>query len=162
MSSSKTRIFGLLAAALAVTWMGCGAPELPPAGPAPGDVDVGYGSRPAGATTGAVTTVTEEQSGQAGVRSVDDLLRGRIAGLQVISTGNGTQYRLRGQNSILNDQEPLFIVDGIPTTSRQLPSALSGVIAEDIRQIDVLKDVASTSIYGMRGAGGVIIITTRR
>jgi TonB-dependent SusC/RagA subfamily outer membrane receptor len=53
-------------------------------------------------------------------------------------------------------------VDGIPTTAGQLQSALSGVLPEDIRQVDVLKDVASTSIYGMRGAGGVIIITTRR
>jgi TonB-dependent SusC/RagA subfamily outer membrane receptor len=125
-------------------------------------VDVGYGARPAGSTTGAVTTVTETETDRIGQLRIEELLRGRVAGLQVIPTATGVTYRLRGQNSLLNDQEPLFIVDGIPTTAANLPSALSGVSTEDIRQIDVLKDVASTSIYGMRGAGGVIIINTRR
>jgi iron complex outermembrane receptor protein len=80
----------------------------------------------------------------------------------VVKTAAGVSYRLRGQNSLLYEQEPLFVVDGIPTSAAHLETALSGVVSEDIRQIDVLKDVASTSIYGMRGAGGVIIITTRR
>lgn len=141
---------------------GCAGPDLPPAGPAPGEVDVGYGTRPASSTTGAVATVTEDETSSVNQLHIDELLRGRVAGLQVISTASGVTYRLRGQNSILSEQEPLFIVDGVPTTSVQLPFALSGVSTEDIRQIDVLKDVASTSIYGMRGAGGVIIITTRR
>jgi TonB-dependent SusC/RagA subfamily outer membrane receptor len=140
----------------------CGAPALPPAGPAPGEVDVGYGARPAGATHGATTTVSEEQTAATPHMSVEELLRSRVAGLQVLRTAGGVVYRLRGQNSILNDQGPLFIIDGVPTSTRQLESALSGVVTEDIRQIDVLKDVASTSIYGMRGAGGVIIINTRR
>jgi TonB-dependent SusC/RagA subfamily outer membrane receptor len=162
MSQARVGLTAVAVASLVVLGMGCSAPDLPPAGPAPGDVDVGYGTRPAGGTTGAVTSVSENESVRAGVFNIEELLRGRIAGLQVVRTATGVQYRIRGQNSILNDQEPLFIVDGIPTTSRQLESALSGVVTEDIRQVDVLKDVASTSIYGMRGAGGVIIITTRR
>ena len=161
MSASWIRVVRLGGTAALVLVAGCGGPELPPAGPAPGDVDVGYGARPAGSTTGAVSTVSEDETATAQLR-IDELLRGRVAGLQVISTATGVTYRLRGQSSILNDQEPLFIVDGVPTSSAQLRAALSGVSTEDIRQIDVLKDVASTSIYGMRGAGGVIIITTRR
>ena len=161
MSASWIQVVRLGSTAALVWLAGCGGPELPPAGPAPGEVDVGYGARPAGSTTGAVSTVSEDETATAQLR-IDELLRGRVAGLQVISTATGVTYRLRGQSSILNDQEPLFIVDGVPTSSAQLRAALSGVSTEDIRQIDVLKDVASTSIYGMRGAGGVIIITTRR
>ena len=161
MSASWIQFVRLGGAAALVLVAGCGGPELPPAGPAPGEVDVGYGARPAGSTTGAVSTVSEDETATAQLR-IEELLRGRVAGLQVITTATGVSYRLRGQNSILSDQEPLFIVDGVPTSSAQLRSALSGVATEDIRQIDVLKDVASTSIYGIRGAGGVIIITTRR
>jgi TonB-dependent SusC/RagA subfamily outer membrane receptor len=162
MSASSILPVRLGSASALVLLLGCGAPELPPAGPAPGEVDVGYGGRPAGSTTGAVTSVSEAETAATGKLRVEELLRGRIAGLEVTSTANGVRYRLRGVGSILADQEPLFVVDGVPTSAGQLNAALSGVIAEDIRQIDVLKDVASTSIYGMRGAGGVIIITTRR
>ena len=70
--------------------------------------------------------------------------------------------RIRGVNSMANDREPLLIVDGIPIRSGGISSALAGLLPEDIKRIDVLKDIASTSIYGMSGAGGVIIITTRR
>lgn len=162
MFKSRIHVVRPGAAAVLCLMVGCGGPALPPAGPAPGEVDVGYGTRPAESTTGAVTTVTEAQTSEANQLHIDELLRGRVAGLQVISTASGVTYRLRGQNSILSDQEPLFIVDGVPTSPAQLRHALSGVSTEDIRQIDVLKDIASTSIYGMRGAGGVIIITTRR
>lgn len=162
MFTSRIHLVPSGAAAALILVAGCAGPALPPAGPAPGDVDVGYGTRPAGSTSGAVTTVTEDETSSSNQLHIDELLRGRVAGLEVISTASGVTYRLRGKGSILSDQEPLFIVDGVPTSSAQLPSALMGVSTEDIRQIDVLKDVASTSIYGMRGAGGVIIITTRR
>ncbi len=87
-----------------------------------------------------------------------------MAGLQVIhQTDGSTRFRIRGgPSSMLLDQDPLFIVDGIPIAAGNLDSALAGRTPDDIRQVDVLKDVASTSIYGSRGAGGVILITTRR
>ena len=150
------------AAAAIVLLCGCMAPQLPPAGPAPGEVEVGHGTQPAEATTGAISTIDEDQTDANGHLSVEELLRGRVAGLQVINTQAGVQYRVRGQNSLLSDQDPLFVIDGVPTSVAHLRGALGGLVAEDIRQIDVLKDVASTSIYGIRGAGGVIIITTRR
>ena len=101
----------------------------------------------------------------AGKRPVrlDELLQGKVAGLQVIRGADGRiSYRIRGKDSLLANQEPLFVVDGVQMSSVAAATTIDGLSYEDIRQVDVLKDVASTSIYGTSGAGGVIIITTRR
>jgi iron complex outermembrane receptor protein len=93
---------------------------------------------------------------------VEELLRGRVPGLQVIrGSGGRSSFRIRGTNSLLNDQEPLFVVDGVQLAPGGVYASLAGMTGNDIRQIDVLKDIASTSIYGTRGAGGVILITTK-
>jgi TonB-dependent starch-binding outer membrane protein SusC len=160
--SSAPRATWTMSAAALVAFSACGGPGLPPAGPTPGEeVDVGYGTRGVTETTGAITSVPEGAV-TGNPRHVEELLRGRVAGLQVLRGGGRTTYRIRGVNSLLNDQEPLFIVDGIPVPAGGIDGVLAAVSPEDIRQIDVLKDVASTSIYGTRGAGGVIIINTRR
>jgi iron complex outermembrane receptor protein len=152
----------MLAAGTIVLAFGCAAPGLPPAGPAPGEVDVGYGAQPATKATGSLTSITEDRVNAGGALNVADLLRGRVAGLQVIATAGGVTYRLRGTGSLVADEAPLFVVNGVPTSAADVDKALAGVMMEDVRQVDVLKDVASTSIFGSRGAGGVIIITTRR
>ena len=64
--------------------------------------------------------------------------------------------------TVNEDREPLILVNNVEVPSRALESALSGLTRDDIKQVTVLKDVASTSVYGMRGAGGVILITTKR
>lgn len=142
---------------------GCGGRGLPDAGPGPGEVDVGYDTREEEKVTGAVTTIASDRSRNGRPLTVEELLRGKVAGLVVMKgPGGSSVFRLRGQNSLLFNQEPLFVVDGIPTEAGGVNTALSGLTHDDIRQIDVLKDIASTSIYGSRGAGGVILITTRR
>jgi TonB-dependent starch-binding outer membrane protein SusC len=151
----------ILGGALAAN-VGCGGPGLPPAGPSPGDVDVGYGTRPSGKVTGAVSTVSEDEVNSARPLRIEELLRGRVPGLQISKGAGGRpSFRIRGTNSLLHDQEPLFVVDGIQLASGGVYAALAGLSVNDVRQIDVLKDIASTSIYGSRGAGGVILITTR-
>lgn len=154
----------MTAGAALATLAGCGAPGLPPAGPAPGDVDVGYGTQPAEDVTGAVTSVSGGAVNESGPLKIEELLRGRVAGLHItpLPDGQGFRLRLRGTNSLLADIEPLVVLDGMHISTGELNNALAGLTAADIRQVDVLKDVASTSIYGMRGAGGVILITTRR
>jgi TonB-dependent SusC/RagA subfamily outer membrane receptor len=160
MSQTLARNLGGL---VLIASVGCGAPGLPPAGPAPGEVDIGYGTRDERDVTGAVSSVDDEQLGNVRPLQIEDLLRGRVAGLQIVpSAGGGYTFRIRGTNSIMNDQPPLFVVDGIQVSAGGLTSALAGLTTKDIRQVDVLKDVSSTSIYGSRGAGGVILITTRR
>ena len=152
----------VLASALC-TAVACGAPGLPPAGPGPGEVDVGYDTRPKKDVTGAVSSVDTDRPAETKYLRVEEMLRGRVPGLQVME-GRGGQYtfRIRGTNSLLFDQEPLFVIDGIQISRGSLPATLAGLNPEDVRQVDVLRDISSTSIYGSRGAGGVILITTRR
>jgi len=157
---SNSRGLALLAAAALLG--ACGGPGLPPAGPKPGEVDIGYGTQEADKVTGAVSSLTEEEMGVARPIVFAELLRGRVPGLQIIKQGTATVFRLRGQGSILNSQEPLFVVDGVQMSSTGARDAVAGLTTQDIRQIDVLRDLSSTSIYGMRAAGGVIIITTHR
>jgi TonB-dependent SusC/RagA subfamily outer membrane receptor len=158
MTGSTKIVCGAALVALAA----CGGPGLPPADPQPGNVDVGYGTQPGDKVTGAVTTVPGERS--SGGASVEDLLRGRVAGLQIIpKPEGGYSFRIRGVTTINGEPpEPLFVVDGRPVAAAQIEGALAGLTREDIRQVDVLKDIASTSIYGTRGVGGVIIINTTR
>jgi TonB-dependent starch-binding outer membrane protein SusC len=144
----------------------CGPPGLPPAGPAPGNVDVGRGTQPEGKVTGAVTKVEDEGLGKQSPLRIEELLKGKLSGVQIITKPNGDlAFRVRGGNTSLNaegEQEALVLVDGVPTTGSSIRAALAGLTPEDIRQVSVLKDVASTSIYGIRGANGVILINTKR
>ena len=141
----------------------CGGPGLPPAGPAPGQVDVGYDTQDAEKVTGAVTTVKPADKTQL---RVDELLKGKIAGVQMIPRPDGTySFRIRGIPSMESGGttlEPLIVVDGTPLSNGRIEEALAGLTRDDIRQVDVLKDIASTAIYGQRGAAGVIVITTTR
>ena len=147
------------------TLAACGGPGLPPAGPAPGEVDVGYDTQQAEKVTGAVSTVKPASDKSAPLR-VEDLLRGKAAGVQIMQLPNGT-VSLRIRAAPGTDQggatiEPLIVLDGTPVSNGRLEEALAGLTRDDIRQVDVLKDLASTAIYGQRGAGGVIVITTTR
>jgi TonB-dependent SusC/RagA subfamily outer membrane receptor len=157
-----TRLVTALGGAAMLTIGACGGPGLPPAGPKPGEVEVGYGTQKESGTTGAVTSLGEKELSSARPLRVEELLKGRVAGLQVTYVGGRATFRIRGTNSLMNDREPLFVVDGYQVPQGGVHGALAGLTPDDIRQIDVLKDVSSTAIYGTRGAGGVILITTRR
>jgi TonB-dependent SusC/RagA subfamily outer membrane receptor len=156
--------FGAALVAAAVTSVvACGAPGLPPAGPKPGEVEIGYGTQEEEDVTGAIASIKEDDVANVGPLRVEELLRGRVAGLLISYTPTGeVRFHIRGTNSLLYDQEPLVVLDGVPLAPNSVTAALSGLLPRDIRQVDVLKDVSSTAIYGTRGAGGVILITTRR
>jgi TonB-dependent starch-binding outer membrane protein SusC len=142
---------------------GCAAPGLPPAGPGPGEVEVGHGTQPEKHVTGSISSLNEEKLGGDRPIKMEEFLRGRVAGLELVRTVNGrSKLRIRGTNSLLSQQEPLIVVDGVPMSTSDLELALAGLTYKDIRQVDVLKDVSSTAIYGLRGAGGVIVINTWR
>ena len=152
-----------MAAAVIVTLPACGRPgRLAPVAD-PDHADVGYGTRAERDITGAVSSLSPGEVSVARPLAIEDLLRGKIPGLQVIRRANGqTAFRLRGTQSMLQEQEPLVVVDGVPLRSGSVATALSGLTPEDVERVDVLKDLASTAIYGSRGAGGVILIRTRR
>ena len=109
--------------------------------------------------TSAITAVDVGRV-NGGPVSLEELLRGKVSGLQFVpSPDGGTMIRIRGGQAI---HEPLILVDGIETSNRDLHTALAGLTRDDIAKVQVLKDVASTTSYGMRGVGGVILITTRK
>lgn len=108
----------------------------------------------------SVSSVSSRQLRDIPLNSAEESLAGRLAGVQVTGSEGSPNaqvlIRVRGGGSITQDNSPLYIVDGI-----QLDNALSTISIQDIESIDVLKDAASTSIYGARGANGVVIITTK-
>jgi TonB-dependent SusC/RagA subfamily outer membrane receptor len=123
-------------------------------------VDVGYGTRPKSEVTGAVSS--DDRAARANPTSMADLLEGRFPGVEVTRLASGgISVRIRGQRTLRGSSEPLYVVDGIP-----MNTAGGGVLMDldprDIKSIDVLKDAAATSVYGSRGANGVILITTKR
>jgi TonB-dependent SusC/RagA subfamily outer membrane receptor len=135
-----------------------------PQAPAPfhdDTVELGYGARERDEVGGAVQTVTPAEIAQQRVKRVEELLAGRVAGVRVLPTQNGGfTIRIRGTNTLGTDTEPLFVIDGMPITL--LPGeGLNWLSPADILRIDVLKDPAETSMYGVRGANGVIVIKTK-
>jgi TonB-linked SusC/RagA family outer membrane protein len=135
-------------------------------------VVVGYGQQSRSKITGAVTTLKAAEVENIPMPSVDQILQGKVAGLQSVSAtgqpGSAQQIRIRGIGSITASASPLFIIDGIPVNTGDYSNAtnsantLAGINPTDIETVTVLKDAASTSIYGSRGANGVIVITTKR
>ena len=107
------------------------------------------------------TATSNEWTGQTVARA-EELMTGRFPGVDVTPlAGGGVSVRIRGASSILGSAEPLFVVDGTPIEAGP-GGALTGISPSDIAKIQVLKDIGSTSLYGARGANGVIVITTKQ
>jgi TonB-linked SusC/RagA family outer membrane protein len=123
-------------------------------------VVVGYGTQRKTDVTGALTAISTKEFSQQPVNRLDQVLQGRAAGVQVTQTngapGGDARIRIRGANSVLGNNDPLYVVDGF------VGANFNFVNPSDIETIQVLKDAASTSIYGSRGANGVVIITTKK
>lgn len=123
-------------------------------------VVVGYQTVRRRDLTGSVSSVSAKDLKDVPVNSAAEALSGRLAGVQVAvsegAPGADVDVYVRGRNSITQSGSPLYVVDGI-----QVENALSVLSPQDIESIDVLKDAASTAIYGARGSNGVIIITTK-
>ncbi|WP_230392109.1 TonB-dependent receptor [Pontibacter sp. FD36] len=123
-------------------------------------VVIGYQEVSRKELTGSVSSVGAKQLSDIPVSTAAEALAGRLAGVQVTTSegqpGAEIQIRVRGGGSITQDNSPLYIVDGI-----QMENALSVLSPQEIETIDVLKDAASTAIYGARGANGVVLITTK-
>ncbi|HEX8363053.1 MAG TPA: TonB-dependent receptor plug domain-containing protein [Longimicrobium sp.] len=138
----------------------CGGTAPPRTNPDPDDPQVGYGTREPGRSTGAVGSLGEGDIAGARASRVEELLRGRLAGVQVLRLPGGDfTVRIRGAGT-LSGGDPLCVIDGVPVGGR-LSAALDGISPRDISRIDVLKD-GEAAIYGSRGGNGVILITTRR
>ncbi len=121
---------------------------------------VGYTTVSKKDVTNSIASVKGDQLNDMPVNSAAEAIQGRMAGVQVTfgegSPGADPEIKVRGGTSITQDNAPLYIVDGI-----QVDNALSLISPKEIESIEVLKDASSTSIYGARGANGVVLITTK-
>ncbi|HTJ50416.1 MAG TPA: TonB-dependent receptor, partial [Cyclobacteriaceae bacterium] len=124
---------------------------------------VGYGEVKKSDLTGSVIAVKGSDLNKTATSSVDQLLQGKAAGLQVIAPsgepGAGATIRIRGISSLNGSNSPLMVVDGFPWGDA---GNLKQINPSDIESIEVLKDASSAAIYGSRGANGVILITTKK
>ena len=103
----------------------------------------------------------EEKTVEASGQSMEEMFAGRFPGVQVAKVASGgITIQIRGSNSVYGSSEPLYIIDG--TRVQSGPGGLLFLDPAEIKKIEVLKDIGSTSIYGSEGANGVIIITTKR
>jgi TonB-dependent starch-binding outer membrane protein SusC len=123
-------------------------------------VVVGYGTQKRKDLTTAVVTVSQNDFRDRPIISATEGLQGKAAGVQVIQPsgkpGGDISVRVRGSTSVQAGNEPLYVIDGVPTTD------VRGLNANDIETMSVLKDASSASIYGARAANGVVLITTKR
>ncbi|TAF67321.1 MAG: TonB-dependent receptor [Cytophagales bacterium] len=138
-------------------------------------VVVAYGTADRSSITNSVTSVSSEQIKNLPILGVEQALQGRATGVQITqnsgSPGGGIAVRVRGASSISASNEPLYVIDGVPINTgsysaigvgNQQANALANLNPSEIESIEVLKDAASASLYGSRGANGVVLITTKR
>ncbi|WP_033369783.1 SusC/RagA family TonB-linked outer membrane protein [Hymenobacter norwichensis] len=123
-------------------------------------VVIGYGQVKKSDVTGAIVSVKEEDIKKTPAANVMESLQGRLPGVDIARTNgsatSGVSVTVRGNRSLTANNGPLFIVDGVQYNSIQ------DINPNDIQSMEVLKDAASTAVYGSRGANGVIIVTTKR
>lgn len=141
-------------------------------------VVIGYGTTTVKDATGAVASVSSDDFNTGAIASAEQLIQGKVAGVQTVQSsgepGAGIAIRIRGTNSIRSNNDPLYVVDGVPLSGAAPPEGpnvgfgssvssnpLSFLNPNDIESISVLKDASATAIYGSRGANGVVIITTK-
>jgi TonB-linked SusC/RagA family outer membrane protein len=125
-------------------------------------VIVGYVEQDVKKITGSVATVNAQVIEQVPIATFDQILQGRAPGLQVSASsgqpGATSRVRIRGNGSINSSNDPLYIMDGVPIDA----NVFASINPNDIESVNILKDAASTSVYGSRAANGVIVITTKR
>ncbi|WP_187263751.1 SusC/RagA family TonB-linked outer membrane protein [Pontibacter beigongshangensis] len=132
-------------------------------------VVVGYGTQRRQDITGAVTAISEEDFVQGQITTPEQLISGKVAGVQITSNGGapgaGSRIRIRGGASLNASNDPLIVIDGVPLENSAVSGTanpLSFLNPNDIETFNILKDASATAIYGSRASNGVIIITTKK
>lgn len=136
----------------------------PPAPSNSDSVSIGYGRQTKHDVTGAIGSVSGDELSRQRVARVEELLRGRVAGVEVVPLPNGDfTLRVRNASSNAGNAAPLIVIDGMPLPrGGGVGSALSGIAPSDIARIEILKDAGSAAAYGSEGVNGVVLITTKR
>lgn len=126
-------------------------------------VVVGYGSLPKRSVTTAISSVNADNIKEMPVGTLGEALYGQLPGLYIVQSdgqpGSAPSMRIRGTGSLTASSDPLFVINGYPTNDASL---FNNIAAEDIENIQILKDAASAAIYGSRAGNGVILVTTKQ
>ncbi|QCR23116.1 TonB-dependent receptor [Pontibacter sp. SGAir0037] len=132
-------------------------------------VVIGYGTQKSEDVSGSLTSVSAEDFQRGNVVTPEQLITGKVAGVQITSNGGqpgaGSTIRIRGGASLNASNDPLIVVDGVPLTGYGISGAtnpLSLINPNDIETMTILKDASATAIYGSRASNGVVLITTKR
>ncbi|MFT3949572.1 MAG: TonB-dependent receptor plug domain-containing protein [Agriterribacter sp.] len=143
-------------------------------------VVVGYGTQKKSDLTGSISSIKGAELKSSSAASFDAALTGKAAGVQVTTTsgepGAGVSINIRGKGTVMGSNEPLYVIDGFPIYTNEnvaspgtagefrgyFTNPLSTINPGDIESIEILKDASATSIYGSRGANGVVLITTKK
>ncbi|HVH12935.1 MAG TPA: SusC/RagA family TonB-linked outer membrane protein, partial [Longimicrobium sp.] len=138
---------------------------------------VGYGQTERRMAPGSIASVRADDAAETPVAQVDEVLQGRMAGVQVVQNsgvpGAAISVRVRGSSSISAGNQPLYVIDGVPLTQGDFSGltgqmggqgidALSNLSPNEIESIEVLKDASAAAIYGSRASNGVVLVTTKR
>jgi len=140
-------------------------PEMKDAGEV---VVVGYGTSTRREVSSSISSVNAKEIKSTPVADAAQALQGRVAGMTVIQNSGapggsgGTSIRIRGISSVTGSNNPLIVLDGFPLPDQTSDNVLNALNPNEIESIDVLKDAAAASIYGVRGSNGVVIINTKR
>ena len=150
-------------AAVAVLALGACSGHRPAVESTPQDqINVGYDKVDADDATGSISSLVADDLEHVRGSRIEEMIRDRVPGVHVTRQRNGDySFRIRGTRSLLGNNEPLVVIDGMAVPQQVMQMALAGVAPADVVRIDVLKDAGSTAAYGSRGANGVILITTR-
>lgn len=128
-------------------------------------VVVAYGTQKARAVTGAMSKLNNEELEDIPVPNISQKMQGKFSGVQITQANGepngGMAIRIRGAASVNGGNSPLVVIDGFPITPNE-GTGLESISPEEIENITILKDAASTSLYGSRAANGVILVTTKR
>ncbi|MCE7064814.1 TonB-dependent receptor [Dyadobacter sp. CY326] len=138
-------------------------------------VVVGYGAQSKRDLASSTSRVSSQEYKSAVVNTIDQALQGRTTGVQIVESsgepGAASVVRIRGNNSLSGNNEPLYVIDGFPMppyreaganfTGAYSQNGLYGINPNDIESMEILKDASATAIYGSRGANGVVLITTK-
>lgn len=132
-------------------------------------VVVAYGTKRKGDLTGSVTAISAKDFQKGVVNSSEQLLLGKVAGLEITngggSPGGGSRIRIRGGSSLNASNDPLIVIDGVPVEGNGIAGSanlLNTINPNDIESMSVLKDASATALYGSRASNGVLIITTKK
>jgi TonB-dependent SusC/RagA subfamily outer membrane receptor len=155
---SSSIVFGLVLASI----IGCSRPYSVRPAPTPEQsVSDGYVEKPKDQVSGTATSLTFTDAQTRQVSRVEELLEAFPGVIVRRAGGGGFSVSIRGVGSLMSSEEPLYVVDGMPIEVRR-GNGLGWLSPADVVRIDLLKNPSETSIYGVRGGNGVIVITTKR